>query len=322
MKKRVIKLLQPLLHRCDLHLLRTKDYDSLCTRETILRELVNTSQQASTPAKKLQPEFVIFSKDRALQLHGLLCSLFHQVKGDYKLNVLYYASSEAHREAYLEVQQAFKDRAAINWVSEQNFREDLIHTLNQVDRPEVCFLVDDIVFTRPIDLNSLDWSRYSAGIFSLRLGRNISHCYTKDRAMTAPQLSRSSDIDDVLGFSWQEGTLDWAYPLSVDGHIFPTRDIQVAVSTLNFKAPNTFERALQILHPLYSQRKGYCFTHPRLVNIPLNRVQDESDNISGEITADLLLQKWQEGEALNIEALTGIDTKSVHQEITVSFCQR
>jgi hypothetical protein len=321
-KKQLIQLLQPLLSRCGLRLLRTKDYDSRCTREALLSELANASQQAITPAKKLQPEFIIFSKDRALQLHGLLSSLFHHVSGDYKLNVLYYASSEAHRQAYLEVKQAFKDQADINWIAEKNFRNDLINTLNQVERPEVCFLVDDIVFMRPINFEALDWPQFAGGILSLRLGKGITHCYTADKTIKPPTLTTVDQTNNLLQFSWSESTYDWGYPLSVDGHILPTHEIRIAAQALNYSAPNTFERALQIIRPLYLNRKGYCFAQPRLINIPLNRVQNEIENISGDISPEDLLVKWQAGQTLDFEQLIGVETNSVHQEITTSFCQR
>lgn len=323
MKKRLIKVCQPLLNKCGLHLLRAQDFDKQQQREQLLTTLINSpTVPPNKEPSRLQLEFIIFSKDRALQLHGLLQSLFHHVKGTFSIQILYHASSKAHRCAYEDVERIFSDRNNLRWITEQDFRSDLIRILDDSQSAETSFLVDDIVFTRPINLDCLDWSRYSNGTLSLRLGSNINHCYTKGRAMTAPQLSNSSDTDDILKFSWQDGTLDWAYPLSVDGHIFPTHHIRVAVSMLRFKAPNSFERALQILNPLYCQRPGYCFAQPRLVNIPLNRVQSENDNISGEITPDLLLKKWQEGQTLDIEPLVDIETNSVHKEIPISFCQR
>lgn len=322
MKKQLIKWLQPLLNRCGLRLLRSKDYDSLCTREVLLSELANASQQAITPAKKLQPEFIIFSRDRALQLHGLLGSLFHHVHGDYKLNVLYYASSEAHRKAYLEVEQTFKYHADINWIAEQNFREDLINTLQKVERSEVCFLVDDIVFTRPIDFDAFDWPQYASGILSLRLGRGITYCYTADKSIKPPTFTSVNTTNKLLQFSWSESRYDWAYPLSVDGHILPTHEIRIAAKTLSYSAPNTFERALQILSPLYQQRTGYCFGTARLLNIPLNCVQNEIENTSGDISPEDLLKRWNEGLTLDFEALSGVTANSVHQETSISFIRR
>ena len=87
-------------------------------------------------------------------------------------------------------------------------------------------------------------------------------------------------------FPWKEINYDWTYPLSVDGHIFPIREIQVAAEHLLYSVPNTFERALRILSPLDQDRPGYCFEAPRMLNMPLNRVLDEVQNISGVITPE------------------------------------
>ena len=140
--------------------------------------------------------------------------------------------------------------------------------------------------------------------------------------MQPPTLNPSKKLDELLKFSWNESRYDWAYPLSVDGHIFCTAEILVAVTRLKYRAPNTFERALQILTPLYSKRPGYCFESPKIINIPLNRVQCEYDNISDDISPEYLLAKWQEGMTLDFKALANISTKSVHEEISVYFCKR
>jgi hypothetical protein len=162
----------------------------------------------------------------------------------------------------------------------------------------------------------------TGGIVSLRLGSQITFCYTKQKAMHLPTLNPSKKQDDLLKFSWEEGCYDWAYPLSVDGHIFPTSEILVAAKLLDYRAPNTFERALQMLTPLYQKRLGYCFESPRILNIPLNRVQDENDNLSGEISPEYLLAKWQAGLTLDFKTLSDTSTTSVHEERSISFCER
>lgn len=319
MKKQLIKLLQPLLHKCGLRLLRSTDYQRQVAREQLLEKIINEN---TCSGRNLDLQFIIFSKDRALQLHSLLSSMLQNIRGNFTLKVLYYASSEAHLTAYQEVEQLFAQQPNCHWIQEQSFRSNLIETLENSNCQSTCFLVDDIVFTRPINLESLDWPTYSKGILSLRLGREITFCYTKQHAMDAPSFAPANASDQTLQFTWGASRYDWDYPLSVDGHIFPTHEMQVAVKELSYNAPNTFERALQRLSPLYSQRPGYCFSKPRLLNIPLNRVQDEVENISGDISPEELLEKWNEGLALDIQALQNIATNSVHKEVPVQFSTR
>lgn len=323
MKKRLIQITEPLLKRLGLRLLRDKDHQCLQQNQTLLTELVHQARQTNENAASAEGiSFIIFSKDRALQLDGLLRSMLHHVTGAYSIHVLYCASNAAHAHAYGELTDGIQHSDRIQWTKEADFRKDLVHTLQGTQTASVCFLVDDIVFIRPMNLDALNRDAIHGGIVSLRLGSNITFCYTKQKAMQLPTLNPSKKQDDLLKFSWEDGSYDWAYPLSVDGHIFPTSEISVAAKLLDYRAPNTFERALQILTPLYQKRPGYCFEYPRMFNIPLNRVQNENENISSEISPEYLLAKWQEGLTLNFKTLSDTATTSVHEERFISFCER
>jgi hypothetical protein len=321
-KKRLIQLAQPLLSRLGLRLRREKDDQRLLESHALLSEIVHQRQCSDARPQAEGITFIIFSKDRALQLDGLLQSMLHHVTGTYSIHVLYCASSEAHRVAYQEVAERVPSAHNIQWTQETEFHSDLVATLKAIETESVCFLVDDIVFIRPVNLDEIPHEVIRTSIVSLRLGRNITFCYTKQKAMQQPKLTNPRTLNGLLQFAWDEDNYDWAYPLSVDGHIFPTAEINIAAQQLSYKAPNTFERALQLLTPLYSKRPGCCFESSRLVNIPLNRVQNEVENISGNVSPNQLLQKWQEGKTLDIEALTAAKTNSVHQEISISFCER
>ena len=323
MKKRLIQFTEPLFKRLGLRLVRDKDYQRIQRNQSILTELVHQARQANeSAATKDGISFIIFSKDRALQLDGLLRSILHHATGAYSIHVLYCASNTAHADAYQEVTAGTQNTDRIQWTKEADFKEDLVRTLQGVQTASVCFLVDDIVFIRPINLDALNRDAIHSGIVSLRLGSQITFCYTKQKAMHLPTLNPSKKQDDLLKFSWEDGSYDWAYPLSVDGHIFPTSEISVAAKLLDYRAPNTFERALQILTPLYQKRLGYCFESPRILNIPLNRVQNEIENINGNISAENLLEKWQHGLTLDFNALSDTKTESVHKEILITFNKR
>ena len=314
MKKKFIRSIQPLLKRLGLHLIRKKEHDRLLKTQALLTTLIN---QEYLPNRDTQTgiTMIIFSKDRPLQIDGLLRSIQHHVQGAAAIHVLYRASDSAYGQAYNECAEALKTDIPIHWTPEHDFKADLVQTLSKVETESLCFLVDDIVFIRPVDLNAIDTDAICKGIVSLRLGPNINFCYTQQKPMQVHAL-QSNGSTPLLQFSWKESSYDWAYPLSLDGHIFPTREIRVAAEQIDYRAPNTFERALQILSPLYQDRPGYCFESPRMFNMPLNRVQDEVENISGEITPESLLKMWQDGQSLDFKQLSEIKTNSVHQEIS------
>lgn len=317
MKKRLIQLTQPLLNRLGLRLRREKDDQRLQDSNALLSEIVNHAREKATSGKHMGITFIVFSKDRALQLDGLLQSILHHVFGSYSIKVIYSTSSDSHRNAYNEVADRIKHSNRIEWTEEKDFRTNLIEALDAVETESVCFLVDDIVFIRPVHLDTISQQFKDAGILSLRLGRNITFCYTKQKTMQKPGLSPAHDTNDLLQFSWEDGNYDWAYPLSVDGHIFPVSEIRIAAKRLDYHAPNSFERALQILTPLYQKRPGFCFESPRILNIPFNRVQNENNNICGEVTPEELLNIWNDGGRLDYRALENIATTSVHTLTTL-----
>src|SRR5882672_2143072 len=92
-----------------------------------LTELANSN--ASTGSATATGPLVtgmIFSKDRACQLHALLESFHEKVVGEVPLRVLFTASSARHRQAYEEVRAVFAGKPVV-WITETNFRQDLLH---------------------------------------------------------------------------------------------------------------------------------------------------------------------------------------------------
>jgi hypothetical protein len=128
--------------------------------------------------------------------------------------------------------------------------------------------------------------------------------------------------DDLLCWTWQQGMHDWAYPLSVDGHIFSTAEIVALAKHTEFHSPNTFEANLQHYEAFFNRRLGVCYRKSRMVNIPCNKVQTDNANICGDIHQDELLAKWEQGLRIHYQCLYGMDNKSAHQEIALNYIER
>jgi len=270
-------------------------------------------------------ESVVFSKDRALQLHALLSSLQEKTSVPIRLHILYFASTKRHQLAYDDVIQIFeeKDVSFLRQKNTRSFREDLISLLERISSQRIFFLVDDIVFTRafdPMDFCRFDTDRY---VPSLRMGLNLRRCYTKQADMPAPEWSCGQEKDkDKTFWFWKDGILDWNYPLSVDGHFFATWEILEMAKKLPFKAPNSFEETLQRFRPIFLSRRGVAYTRSRLVNIACNKVQDENQNICGKMHQDFLLEKWEEGLQMDYRSLDGFINESSQQEVLFGFVKR
>lgn len=265
---------------------------------------------------------VVFSKDRALQLHALLSSYYEQVSDPAPLTVLYAASTAAHRAAYGQVFEAFKSRQ-VEAVFEDGslpFKGQLLLVLDKIKDPRIFFLVDDMVFTRPVKLPDLADYDPRNSVTSLRLGANLKMAYTTQQPQPLPAFREVST--DMLEFDWRQGLLDWAYPLSLDGHIFWAPEIRLLARNLSYRSPNTLETVLQQYAPYFDWRPGLCYKKSRTLNIPANKVQQDNRNLHGQVHQDYLLEQWQRGKQMDHRSLYGFENSSCHQDVEIKLIDR
>lgn len=268
---------------------------------------------------------VIFSKDRALQLHALLSSYFEKVENPAPVYLLYQATTSAHQHAYEEVFENFLDRKfqAIAQESRKTFKDQLIGILDSLASSRVVFLVDDIVFIESMDLNDLTKFDVRTTIPSLRMGGNLKRAYTTQQEQPLPPfVSHESADDDKLCWIWGQGEYDWSYPLSVDGHLFSTGEIRILTRYTTFHSPNTFESNLQAYAKLFKKRHGICYKKAKILNIPANRVQTDINNIHGAVHQDYLLEQWNRGMQMDYRSLYGFVNESAHQDVPIAFIAR
>jgi hypothetical protein len=266
--------------------------------------------------------FVVFSKDRPLQLHSLLSSCRRIGNVTAPIHVLFSATTHAFRDAYLALISELPKDWGISCVEERrdiSFKGQLLDLLKNMRVFRLAFLVDDIIFMRECPLSVFDEYDLRRYIPSLRLSRNITYSYTLDKHFDMPPfLSRK----DLLEWQWDQGSGEWSYPLSLDGNVFLRSDILSLLDEIEFTSPNTLESGLQIFSPEFARRKGLCFISARLINIPCNKVQQDFNNRSGNSSIQFLLQKWQEGKRIRFEDFAEKDYESVHVEESFNYASR
>jgi hypothetical protein len=260
---------------------------------------------------------IVFSMDRALQLHALLGSYVDLVAHPSQLKIIYRASSAGHNAAYQEV---FSEHARLievkNQETRKDFKELLIHAISESVAEHVFFLVDDNMFVEPVDLTSFANQASPFCVPSLRMGQNLSKNYPLQRSQAVPHFGTFELAADVplLAWLWKYGELDWKYPLSLDGHIFKRMEILALVKTLDFDSPNRLEEKLQKFQAVFSSRLGVCYAKSRLVNIPYNRVNTDIKNRHGSVHQENMLRIWNEGYRIDRKSYYGIVNDSAHQE--------
>ncbi|MFV9644264.1 MAG: hypothetical protein ACNYWU_00440 [Desulfobacterales bacterium] len=270
-------------------------------------------------------ECIVFSKDRALQLHALISSYLEKVVLPVPLHILYNTSTPLHRKAYDEVRELFSNNniSLIKQDSDNSFRSNLISLLKSVHSEKIFFLVDDVLFVENFDIE--DFVKFDTDKFvpTLRMGLNLKKCYTIQKDQPLPELIPDIIKDkDKITWKWYQGVYDWSYPLSLDGHFFSTQEIATMIQLTDFSAPNTLEDQLQKFRRFFLFRKGIAYKKSRIINIPCNKVQIENKNLYGDLHQDFLLEQWQQGYQIDFRSLYGFMNESAHQEITFRFIKR
>ena len=269
---------------------------------------------------------IIFSKDRAMQLHLLLESILLNFNvEDYKLNILYKASNDEYNRGYNMIRDLYPQ---FTYKREENFKSDLMSLFN--DSEYTVFLTDDDIIYQSLKLNNDELHNIfmltEANCFSLRLGLNTVNCYTMQRLNKLENFNKHSFFHDtdliepVISWKVGDGTNDYAYPMSVDGHIFKTEYIKNLCEVLEYSNPNLFEGFLSNFGKPEMIISSY--EHSKLVNSPINRVQETIQNLSGmkyRYSVEDLNEMYLDGLILNLEKMNFNEITGCHQEIQPIF---
>lgn len=269
---------------------------------------------------------IVFSKDRPMQLNLLLESiLFNFNVEDFKLNVLYKASNDEFHKGYNMVRDLYPQFIFKN---ENYFKEDLLSLFNN-SQYTVFFTDDDIIY-RSLEITKKDieniFAFSNAFCFSLRLGLNTINCYTlqKLNKLYNHKTHFSNDgvnlIEPIISWQVSDGTNDYAYPISVDGHIFKTPYIKHLCEILEYENPNLLEAFLSYYNKSDMIISSYKYS--KLVNTPLNRVQKIFENISGiqyNYSPEDLNKMYLNGIKIDFEKMDFKNVNGCHQEIEPIF---
>lgn len=258
-------------------------------------------------------DLIIFSYNRPLQLEALLRSLDKHVTHLGQVSVLYRSSNKAFETAYQELQQACPSITFVRQGThpKKDFKPLLLNIMQQLTSDYILFAVDDIIVTDKIDIRQCIQALEKTGAygFYLRLGKNITFSYTQNIPLIVPHMT--SIDNDIFSFSMQNNKSYWSYPNTVDMTLYRKNHIMPAFKKLQYCSPNTLEGNWHLIADL--QQNGLCFGHSRIVNTPLNVVQDHwNSKHNNSYSVDELLEIWQAGLRLDIDDIYHIKNNAAH----------
>ncbi len=269
-------------------------------------------------------QIIAFSFNRAMQLDTLLSSLINKWNSpNYHIDVVYNYSNDTFGEGYKKLIKDYSgkpvtlhredstkpDKVSLFELTKRNnlaklwrnprlrhpktnFRSLVINILEQSKADNVMFLTDDSMFVKPVSIPQeiFNWvnEKPRDRQFSLRLGKGIS---------TLP--STISINNEYCNWDLYQHTGSWGYPFSVDAHVYNKQVILKLFKKYIFTNPNTLEADIvSVVGRGKYFAEGRCFTEIKMLTFPINIVQNAIDNISQNVSVEMLNERYLKGEHL------------------------
>jgi hypothetical protein len=232
---------------------------------------------------------IVFSKDRPLQLDGLLRSIGVYAPGFYSdIAVLWRATTDATTEGYL--------RLAEEWLGvyfqEQDRFPDEVRDFVEDAYYHVAFLCDDDLYIRPPELEAP--------------GDGVV-CWTPRLSPATDWSGNAQAAQGPLGarrWPWRGREYDLGYPFSLDGHVFRVETVRLLLDALGpVDCPNSLEHRAESLIEAGAVAVGEwmtCGERQSLVGIPANRVTGggyrnpvDPDGLCWRNLAQRFLEGWR-----------------------------
>jgi hypothetical protein len=265
------------------------------------------------PRRKSQGpfNFIVFSKNRPLQLDGYIRSLQWALNGktDLDMSVLY-TCDDAYQDAYHEIIQA---NPWVNFVRQGDFHTNLLSLFN--DSEFTCFGSDDVVFNGSINLGKIEdvMRRKLSFGFSLRLGKNIS------RSMFSGPMCQPENFDGSEILTWELGQAsaqgDFGYSWELSGTVYPSGVALAVIEELKSPSPSLLEANGGGRWSKWTDKKLMsCFAKSKLIVATVNVVQTDFPNpvIGKPVSTQFLLDAWNCGLRLDLTRYRSVQNDCIH----------
>lgn len=277
-------------------------------------------------------DLIIFSYHRPLQLYALLESIEEYVTGINNAYIIYRTDNDNFETGYQEVFSRFSFVTSLKQTINEmhnNFYELMMGILEYSKNDYCLFAVDDMIVKDYFDIkeaiDALEQTESYA--FFYRLGLHLSICYPHVKPnepnsgkQPVPPVEKISE--NMVSWKFNEGVGDWNYPNNVDMTLYRRKDILDAFNNIpRLENPNKIEEFWSRRYP--KNKKGLCYKNSKVINIPMNIVQEVHPNRQmGLFTAEELLNFFNQGLKINIDILYKINNESAHINYVPEFIRR
>lgn len=235
--------------------------------------------------------WLVFSKDRPLQLDALLSSIERYIWWPCQVTVI-------ARGGIPLYDRVARDHPWAQIEHEQSFEEDVRNWLSWCEGP-VGFLTDDSLFYQPVP-------HPFVLPFAYRVGRNTVRCET---------LGIDQEPPESLSYDWAGRHGDFGYPLSVDGTVYEKSTI-LPLLDFAFRNPTELEAGIAARADRFERPVMHMADHSSLVVFAHTRVSDSSGcPYSGLYSTDELIGRYLAGQRIRPDemGLDRVDSASTMQ---------
>jgi len=295
-KYKVYKLVSNLLNELGYHLVSHIQMKSLVDFSANILKAEQGNNEAIN-----EIDSIIFSKDRAMQLHAFLASYIEMASNRGRIYILYTYSNERHKKSYEDLIELFSTQDFV-FVKETQFRPQLIEIIEKSNAEKILFYVDDMIFTHKIDYNILKTIDTTSAILSISRGKDMDYSIVLEKKLSLPAFTKLSNNLEQFKWNYSDIYSDWTYPLGISGYMYGRTEIVSMFKAINFKAPNSLESGMQLFLPYFKNRDGLCTEFASCTCVHANLVQTEGKNpVLGTFSIDQLLDLWEKGKRIDLK---------------------
>ncbi len=220
---------------------------------------------------------IVFSKDRPAQLKLFLDSVNKNAPGVFNLSVIVNQTNEDFIKGY-DLVKGDQNYSEVKFIPfESDFKGQVLGLLSS-DGNYSCFFLDDDIIYNEVKLEEIIGQLESdedVVCFSLRLGDNVTKCYTLGADNVMYDIKYNGMF---MKWDWKLHYLDFGYPFAMDGHIFRKSDISKLVKKSSFNGVEELEMALFDFVEMFPRNMMVSYKHSALVGVPIGRVQESLDD--------------------------------------------
>jgi hypothetical protein len=206
-------------------------------------------------------DFVIFSSDRAMQLHAVLESLEKYIKGNYHLSVIYNTSNEKHEEGYKKVQASFPNVQFLKESAKDDLKSILLNRIfSNPSSNYVSFGVDGTLMKDYVNLSEITeiLEKTHSHAFYLSLGGFPGS--DKEVKLTTIQ-------KQVLAWQFNYSKNVWAQPNNLSMAIYRKKDILQELAKLKFNTPNHLRKLWENKTASMENLIGLCYKDSKVIHL-------------------------------------------------------